>query len=101
MAKKKGGRKRTKTGALELIATVALTVDGGRRILGKTTQIQFWATHPAQLLKDPKAAINDLQDAIVGGAEIAFGTKGIKMVKKVLPGPIKNARIPGTSRKWV
>lgn len=101
MAKKKGGRRRTKTGAAELVFTVVLTADGIRRIAGKSTQIQFWATHPGQLMKDPHAAFNDLQDAIVGAGEVAFGAKGVKAVKKVLPTTVRKAKIPGSSRTWV
>lgn len=104
MAKKGGSQRKTKTGAGELIATVLLVADGGRRIItGDYTTIQWHLSHGSslkQIIAD-EAVRAKLVDPAVGVAEIVVGPKAVKTAKKALPATIKRAKIPGSRRTWV
>ncbi len=101
MGKKKGGHKKRKTGAVELIADVFLVVDGGRRILTADYTTIGWhiknGSSIKQILTDP-AVRQKAIDSAIGVVEIVVGPKAVSVAKSKLPAPVKRMRIPGSSR---
>ena len=104
MAKGKGRRKVTKTGAVELIADIFLVVDGGRRILtADYTTIEWHIRNGSSIgtiLKD-KAVRSKLVDPALGVAEILTGPPLVHTAKTKLPPAIKKMKIPGSKRTVV
>lgn len=95
---KRSYHKKQKAPIVRTIAKVAIIADGARRVTqpGTADKVKFWATHPSQILKDPRALLRDLGDQGIGVLEITLGPKGVNEVYKAIPAPeIKRIEVAG------
>jgi hypothetical protein len=119
MGKTKGGsHKRTKAPLVRTGLKILLVVDGGRRVADaieknwsgaayiagtkkKSIQAAVYAVSGYDLTQEkgqPKN-IGD-QGALIGGAEIFAGPKGVDIAYRAIPVPeIKRLKVPGSARK--
>ena len=85
--KRSGGRRKGTVITPKRIVKAFLVFDGVRRAwdAGAPTKVVFWATHPGQAMKDPKALANDLVPALaIPVAEILIAPKVVDKVVSLI-----------------
>ena len=95
--KKNGGhRRKSKFPLVRTGAKIGLAVDGLRRIFDSKDKIVFWATHPQQAVKDPRAFVADMTQTAIGVAELTIAPKLLDTAYSAAPlGPVKQIEVAG------